>query len=123
MVLSWLRLLAEGEAAPQAGGNPMMQMVLMFAPLLILAYFIMIRPARKQEQLRQQMITNMKKNDKVLTSSGIYGNVISVSDKEDEVVIRVDDNARLRVIKSSIARNITQEEALKQPKEIKPSGA
>ena len=53
-----------------------------------------------------------EKNDKVLTAAGIYGTVLSVSDKEDEVVVKVDDNTRLRMIKSGITRNLTKEEAL-----------
>jgi len=86
----------------------------MLVPLLLiipLFYFLMIRPMRRQEQQRQQLINTVEKNDKVLTAAGIYGTVISVSEKEDEVVVKVDDNVRLRMQKASITRNLTKEEA------------
>lgn len=83
----------------------------------------MIRPARRQEQAQKALLASLKKNDKVQTIGGILGTVVSVSEKEDEVVIKVDDNARLRMIKSSIARNLTNEEAAKQAKETKPATA
>ena len=56
------------------------------------------------------MLTNLKKNDKVITTAGIYGTVISVAEKEDEVVVKVDDNTRLKMLKGAIMRNITNEE-------------
>ncbi len=55
-------------------------------------------------------MSGLKKNDKVLTTSGIYGTVISVAEKEDEVVVKVDDNTRLKMVKAAILRNITNEE-------------
>jgi preprotein translocase subunit YajC len=122
-MLEFALLLAE-DAPKQQEGSPFTMLV----PLLligVLFYFMMIRPMRRQEKERQAMAGNLQKNDKVLTAAGIYGTVHSVSDTADEVVIKVDDNARLRVTKGSIARNITQEEALAaakgQPVEAKKS--
>jgi len=114
-------LLAEGEAAQGQGGAPGWSLFVWFLPILFILYFVMIRPQRRQEQTQKALITGLKKNDKVQTIGGIIGTVVSVAEKEDEVVIRVDDNARLRMIKSSIARNLSQEEAAKQPKEQKTS--
>ncbi len=89
--------------------------------LLVLFYFLMIRPNQKMAQERQQFLANLKKNDKVATQSGIIGNVVSVSETENEVVVKIDDNTRVRMTKESILRNLTQEEAAKaakdQPKE------
>jgi preprotein translocase subunit YajC len=91
-----------------------------FLPFLImigvLFYFLLLRPMRKQEQERQSLLSNLKKNDDVLTIGGIYGTVVAVSDKDDEVTVKVADNVRLRMTKSSIARNLTNEEAAKTAK-------
>lgn len=83
----------------------------------------MIRPQRRQEQTQKTLISGLKKNDKVQTIGGILGTIVSVNEKEDEVVLKIDDNTRLRVIKSSIARNLSNEEAAKQPKDQKAAGA
>ena len=62
------------------------------------------------------MVSSLEKGDKVLTAAGIYGTVITVSETEDEVTLKVDDNTRLRMIKGSITRNISKEEAAKAQK-------
>jgi preprotein translocase subunit YajC len=98
------------------------QQIWTFAPFLLilpLFYFLMLRPMRKQEHDRKTLADNLKKNDKVLTASGILGTVVSVSETEDEVTVKVDDNTRVKMIKSSIIKNLTQEEAAKAQKEAK----
>jgi len=110
-MLHTLLLLADENAkAPE--GSLFGSMLMPFLLIIPLFYFLMIRPMRRQEQQRQMLLTTLEKNDKVLTAAGIYGTVLSVSDKEDEVVVKVDDNTRLRMIKSGITRNLTREEAL-----------
>jgi preprotein translocase subunit YajC len=90
--------------------------------ILVLLYFIVLRPMRRQDQERNSLAKSLKKNDDVLTTSGIYGTIVNVSEKEDEVTVKVADNVRLRMLKSSIARNLTNEEALKNQKAAKDSG-
>jgi len=108
-------LLAEAQqdAGDQQGqGGP--PSWLTFAPIILIAvvfFFMMSRSARRQERDRQTMVSSLDKGDKVLTAAGIYGTIISVSENEDEVIIKVDDNTRLHMVKASITRNISKEEA------------
>lgn len=86
--------------------------------LLLVFYVLLWRPMKKADQERaRSLIAGLKKNDKVLTHAGIYGTIVSVSDKENEVVVKVDDNVRLKMVKESIARNISNEEAARQASE------
>ncbi len=95
-------------------------MLFLLPVLVVLFYFVVLRPGqRRQQQERDQLVTGLKKNDKVLTSAGIYGTVVTVSEKEDEVVVKVDDNTRLKMLKSSIIRNLSNEEAARAAKEAK----
>jgi preprotein translocase subunit YajC len=75
-------------------------------PIPFLFYFMIIRPQQLQERKRRAMIDALKKNDKVLTSGGIYGTVISVDSAQDRVVLRVDDEkgVKLSFTKASVAR-------------------
>ncbi len=75
---------------------------------LFLIYFMILRPQKQQDQKRRAMIDAMKKNDKVLTTGGIYGTVISVDPSQDRVVLRVDDEKGVKVsfARSSVARVI-----------------
>jgi preprotein translocase subunit YajC len=121
-MLATLLLFAEGEAQQQQGPPALFQ----FAPILIIGAFLiimMMRGSRRQERERQSMLSSLEKNDKVLTIAGIYGTVISVSPTEDEVVVKVDDNTRLKVTKASIQRNITKEQAGAAAKADVPAGA
>lgn len=117
MLLDLLLLFAEGDAPapvkPQGGLNdPMLPLLIM--GIVLLFFMMVLRPAqRRKEKEAQALLTNTKKNDRVLTTAGIYGTVISISDKEDEVIVKVDDNTRLKMLKSSIHRNLTAEETLK----------
>jgi preprotein translocase subunit YajC len=117
-----LLILADG-TAPGGGAPPSsdpfggLGLVVPMVLIFIVGYFLLIRPMKRQEAERKAMAGNLKKNDKVLTAAGIYGTVVAVSETEDEVTVRVDDNTRLRMIKSSIVRNITREEEAAKPKE------
>jgi preprotein translocase subunit YajC len=106
LAMIWL-LAQESEGAAQQPN--VLSMIWPFLLILPLFYLLVLRPARKQERDRQSLIGNTKKNDKVVTTSGIIGTVVSIGD--DELVIKADDNVRLRMIKGSILRNLTQEEA------------
>jgi preprotein translocase subunit YajC len=118
-------LLADAEGTPAApptppggqGGGADPTFLFLMLGIFVLFYFLFIRPMRRQEQERNAMINSLAKNDRVLTSGGIYGTVISVADKEDEVVVKVDDNVRLRMAKASIVRNLTKEEAAREARE------
>jgi preprotein translocase subunit YajC len=106
-------VFAEDAANPLTALGPLLPMLLIFAAL----YFIVLRPAQKRERMqREALLTNLKKNDRVLTSGGMIGIVASVGDKDDELTIKVDEssNVRIRVLKSAIVRNYTNEEAAKE---------
>ena len=105
---------------PAKQSQPSFELPLILGGIFFLFYFVVLRPQkRRQERERQEQMTLLNKNDRVLTTAGIYGTIISVSDKEDEVVVKVDDNTRLKMLKASIMRNLTREEALKAEKEAK----
>lgn len=109
-----LLVLAEEGAKPT---TPFLEGPLILLVMFVLLYFIVLRPSMKrQERERESLVNALKKNDRVLTSAGIYGTIVSISDKEDEIVVKVDDNTRLKMIKSSIARNLSLEETLKAEK-------
>src|SRR6516162_7923567 len=100
-MLYTLLLLAEEQQQAPWYASP-----LMILPLIALMfYFLILRPMRRQEVERQALLSTLKKNDEVLLAPGIYGTVIGVDEKEDKVTVKIDDNCRIKVLKSTIARN------------------
>ena len=86
-----------------------------FALVLVLMYFMMIRPQRNEQKKHQDALAGLKKNDRVVTIGGLYGVVMSVSkDKETNetiVTLKIDEetNAKVRVRLVAIARVIAAE--------------
>jgi len=94
MTSSLISFLAEGTPNPLSGPIPMMViMVVMF-------YFLLIRPQQKRLKAHQAMIGELKKGDKVLTSGGIIGTVQDVS--EDTLRIEIADKVRVTVKRDTI---------------------
>ena len=83
----------------------MMLPILLFIPLL---YLLMIRPQQKKQKQWQSMLSSIKTGDRVTTSGGIRGIIMSI--KDDSIVIRVaPDSVKLEVAKNAIA-SVTQDE-------------
>ena len=103
----------DAPAAPEAapGGGGMFSMLLPFAAIFALFYFLLIRPQRRDQAKRQEMLNAVKKNDRVITAGGIYGVVASVNREADEVTVKVDEssNTKLKMTFSSIARVVVDD--------------
>ena len=81
---------------------------LILLPIPVLFYFMIWLPQQQQEKKRRAMIDAIKKNDKVLTTGGIYATVVSIDPAHDKVILRVDDErgVKLAFTRASIARVI-----------------
>lgn len=88
---------------PPAGGTGGFDWTIIIFLVVIfgLMYFVMIRPQRKRQKAQQQMMTELKRGDKVITAGGIYGQIESVSD--ESVVLKVESGTTIRVAKGSVA--------------------
>ena len=98
-----LLALAPSPTAPGTQPNPQADMVKTFGMLGIMAfmfYFALIRPQRQRAKQQQELLKALKAGDKVVTTSGIVGTVVSV--KEKSVSIRSADT-KLEVLKSSVS--------------------
>jgi preprotein translocase subunit YajC len=122
MLLALQLLLADGAANDAQGGAnaPLWFTLLTYGPILVLFYFLVLRaPMKRQERERQTLFSNLKENDKVLTSGGIIGTITSLRKDTDEMTLKVDDKVKLRMTKSSVVRILNADGA----KEQKEGGA
>ncbi|NPB09642.1 MAG: preprotein translocase subunit YajC [Thermodesulfobacteria bacterium] len=91
----------------QGGGNPLVA----FLPLIIIFvifYFLLIRPQQKRAKEHQKFLESLKRGDRVFTSGGIVGRVVSVDN--NLVTLEIAPNVQVKVIKSYIAGPVTIEE-------------
>ena len=96
--------LAYAMGTPQAGAAPAsgQEMLMQFLPLIVMFvifWFLLIRPQQKRAKAHKQMLAELKRGDHVMTSSGLIGRIMEIS--EEEVVIECGD-AKLRMSRGAI---------------------
>ncbi len=90
-------------AAPPGGGqspSPWMN----FVPLLlvfVIFYFLLIAPQRKKQKQHTQMLANLKSGDRVVTSGGLHGTVVGVT--ESTIQLRIADQVKVEIARHAIA--------------------
>ncbi|CRZ35144.1 protein translocase subunit yajC [Herbinix hemicellulosilytica] len=96
-------ILLEGTTESTTGGaGSIAFLILQFAVLGLVFYFLLIRPQKKQQKAMQAMLSTLEKGDSVLTSSGFYGVVIDVMDEVVIVEFGNNKNCRIPMKKSAI---------------------
>lgn len=98
-------LWAQGAGGAGAGGS-MWAQLLPFAAIAVLFWLLLIRPESKKRAEHGRMLENLKKNDRVVTIGGLIGTVVNVQKGAEDVVLRIDENTRVHVLRSAIARVI-----------------
>jgi preprotein translocase subunit YajC len=81
-----------------------------FLPIVAIGlvfYFLVIAPANKQRKKTQEMLSQLKKGDQVLTSGGIYGTIQGV--EADAVYLKISENVKVKVARSAISGVVSGE--------------
>jgi preprotein translocase subunit YajC len=109
----WSDAFAQTGGAGATQANPGMAMLLQLAPMLIIfviLYLLLIRPQQQQQQKLKQMLGQLKKGDRVLTSGGIYGTVLGVDDTK--AVLRIaegqKEDVKVEFAKSAIVQVLAE---------------
>ena len=88
---------AGGGPRPQPGG---LELLLTYLPMLlvvVVAWLLLYRPERERQRRHQELLASLKKNDRVVTTSGIYGIVANVDRENDRVALKVDEAANVKI--------------------------
>lgn len=86
-----------------SGGNPtdsLISTLIMFALIIGIFYFMILRPQQKRQKERQKMLDSVKKGDKVVTAGGLHGTVAGIDEKT--LLIQVSDNVKLKFDRSAV---------------------
>lgn len=91
------QLAAAADSKPPAG--PLELLITYFPMILIVvaAWFLLYRPERERMRKQRELLSNVKKNDRVITASGIVGTVSSVDRDQDRVVLKVDESSNTKI--------------------------
>lgn len=92
---------SSGAAASGTSTDSILQMVLLFAPLMVVWYFFLIRPQRAQAKKRQDVLSSVRRGDQVVLGGGLVGKVTKVID-DSEVEVEIADGVKVRAVRSYI---------------------
>ena len=101
MFNSMANILAMGAPQGQQGGAGLIQMLVLFGAVILIMYFLMIRPQQKRQKEHQKMLDNLKRGDKVITTAGIHGTITDIDGSS--MILQVSDNVKMTFEKTAIA--------------------
>ncbi|MFQ3546836.1 MAG: preprotein translocase subunit YajC [Termitinemataceae bacterium] len=111
--------LLTGAPDAASGAGTTASLISTFVPfglVILIFYFLIIRPQNKKQKETEKMLAALKKGDKVVTIGGIHGVIQSV--KESTVVVKVDDSTKIEFSRSAIASVLESAKSEKAVSEI-----
>lgn len=113
---------AAGGGAPPAGARPPgcggPEQLLFMLGMLVLFYFLLIRPQQKRMKAHKAMVEGLKRGDSVITSSGIYGRISEING--NVLTVEIAKGTNIRILKSyvgGVANEATEAELSKNPQQ------
>ena len=108
------------QAAPAAAGNPWPQIILQIGLIVLIFYFLMIRPQQKQRKEQENALFNLRKGDEIVTSGGLVGEIVRIKEslKDGVPVKTLEDRITLKSGDSTVVVHRGRVHQV-----IKPSGS
>ena len=98
-------LPAEGEQGTTTGGFD--YTIIIFIVIIFGAmYLLMIRPQRRKQKEQQRLLQELKRGDRVVTNSGIYGTIESI--EESTIILKLESGATMRIVRGAVTNKIEQ---------------
>ena len=97
-----------GGGGSSAGGAGGFVSLIPFLLIFIIFYFLMIRPQQKKQKQLQTLLDALKKGDKVVTTSGIWGTITNMG--KETVTLQIADNTKIKMQRDNVARVRGEEE-------------
>jgi len=88
--------------------QPQIMQILFLVFMVVIFYFVLIRPQQVQQKKRKQMIDSLKVGDKIITTGGIYGTITKVSDRS--LRVKIAKNVEIRIIPSGVTSKTSKDE-------------
>ncbi|MBN2413433.1 preprotein translocase subunit YajC [candidate division KSB1 bacterium] len=96
----------------EGGGNPVMSLFPIILIFLIM-YLLIFRPQAKKQKEHRRMIDSLEKGDQIVTAGGIYGTIAGLKKNNTIVILKIADNVKIEIARSSIGQKVLPEEPAK----------
>ena len=104
---------AYAQGAGGGGGDFILQL-LPIVLMIVIFYFLLFRPQQQRMKAHQEMVSNIRRGDTIVTQGGLIGRVTRVKDDGVEIEVEIADNTRVRVVKSTVADVRAKGEPIKE---------
>ena len=108
--------IANAQSASGGGGGFDPLQLLPLVLIFVVFYFLLIRPQQKKAKAHREMVSQVKRGDKILTGGGIYGKVIKVID-EHSVQVEISDGVKVHVARATITTVVDRSDGNSNDKE------
>ena len=105
--LAWAEGTGGGGAEAGGGAGGILSLV-PFLLIFVIFYFLLIRPQQQKQKQQQTLLDAIKKGDKVVTTSGIWGTVTNLG--KDTVTLQIADNTKIKMQRENVSRLRTEDE-------------
>lgn len=89
-------------ASPAPGAGDFVTMIIPMIAIMAVFYFLLFRPQQRKAKEHQDMVSKVSRGDTVVTSGGLIGRVVKVTD-DKEVLVEVGENVKVRVLRQAIS--------------------
>jgi len=96
--------------AGQGGGGGGFLGLLPFIVIIVIFYLLLIRPQAKRQKAMQKLLQGVKKGDHIVTTGGIHGQVVGVKGNNNVLIVKIADNVKVDVDRSSVGRVVSPSE-------------
>ena len=105
----WMESVAWAQTSGGSGsGSGTLLSLVPFVLIFVIFYFMLILPQQKKQKQQKAMMEGLKKGDKVITASGIWGTVTNLG--KDTVTLQIADNAKIKMQREYISRLRSEED-------------
>ncbi|HDL01158.1 MAG TPA: preprotein translocase subunit YajC [candidate division Zixibacteria bacterium] len=92
-------------AGSDVGGGSAIAQLGFFGLIFLMMYLLLIRPQKKKQKEHEELLANLKKGDKIVTSSGMFGIIFAMDEEKNTVVLKMGE-IKLEFLRSSIAAKV-----------------
>lgn len=96
-----------------------MAMLVPLGMMFLIFYLLVFRPQTQERKRHQEMVKHLKKHDEVVTAGGLFGTVVNV--RPESITLRIDENVRVEVEPSAIARLVKAKTQASEPATVEKS--
>lgn len=100
MIFGMLAMQAQQAPAKPLGQGSMLGMLVPFVLVFAIFYLLIIMPQRKKQKQHLQLVENLKPGDRIITTGGIFGRIVSV--QKDRIELKIAANVQIEITKSAV---------------------